>query len=170
MSRHRGNAYGRIGYHYGRPGMYDDHEVITREDVRVQRLPFGWRPAARGGASNSWFYEPVNVIFADTVEANFVYDPLWTQGRYYRWLPGAEGGTLTFTVPVEEPGNYIVRFGLCPQQFLWPDNTSGERRGDRFRERWFPCGSVPPAPHFVAGLLDRSDDAGWPVSHVDASI
>lgn len=108
-----GNAYGRIGYHYGSPGMYDNHEVITREDVRIQRLPEGWRPAARMGAANSQFYEPVNVIFADTVAASFVYDPLWTQGRYYRWRPDAEGDTLTFTVPVEEPGNYVVRFGFA---------------------------------------------------------
>ena len=48
------NAYARIGYHYGSPGMMDDHVVITREDVRPQELPVDWSPAARMGARNSF--------------------------------------------------------------------------------------------------------------------
>ena len=105
------NAYARIGYHYGRPGMMDDHVVITREDVRPQKLPVDWEPAAVGGARNSVFFETENVIMLKdgVLPYSFVYDNLWTHGRHFRWQPESVGEELTLTIPVEDAGTYIIR-------------------------------------------------------------
>ncbi len=109
------NAYARIGYHYGRPGIMDDHVVITREDVRHQKLPVDWEPAAVGGARNSVFHEAEKSIQLQygILPVSFVYDRLWTHGRHYRWHPETRGGEIAFTIPVEEDGTYLIRMGFA---------------------------------------------------------
>jgi hypothetical protein len=108
----RNMAYGRIGYHYARPGLMDDHVAITPEDVRRQELPTNWTPAARGGARNSRFYEPESQVrpgsAAESVEGN-----LWTAGRLYIWKPQSAGEQLALAVPVEETGRYTLQLGFA---------------------------------------------------------
>ena len=105
----RGMAYGRIGYHYGRPGITDDHLAATREDVRTQPLPANWHPAARGGAKNSVFHETETVVTgnpASRMDANRLY----TGGHCFVWQPVEKGETLELEVPVDETGAYVIRF------------------------------------------------------------
>ncbi|UCD29955.1 MAG: DUF2961 domain-containing protein, partial [Planctomycetota bacterium] len=52
-----GISYARIGYHYGIPGLTDDHVTVTREDLRHLELPEGWRPVPALGSKNSGFYQ-----------------------------------------------------------------------------------------------------------------
>ncbi len=103
-------AYARIGYHYGRPGIMDDHVVITRADVRKQELPKGWQPAARGGASNSTFH-PVESLVQGAANATLIDGNLWAGGSLYRWEPKAPGETLQLKFAVEKAGPY--RVSLC---------------------------------------------------------
>lgn len=105
-------AYGRIGYHYARPGLKDDHVAITKEDVRKQELPLGWKPAARHGAARSEFYEAENCIPGET-NAVLVPGNLWSGGKLLRWQPKAIGEELTFTVPIAKETEYNVRIAFA---------------------------------------------------------
>lgn len=107
-----GFSYARIGYHYGRPGLMDDHVAITSEDVRHLELPKGWTPAARGAALNSVFYQPEDMLQA-TENVSLVEGNLWAGGRLCRWTPKTIGEELVFRVPIAEDGKYIVRLGLA---------------------------------------------------------
>jgi len=103
-----GTAYARIGYHYGAPGLMDDHVLITGEDVRRQDLPANWRPAARLGAANSVFFEPEEHVHGKRA-ADLVEGALWSGGTLYRWRPERTGEELSFSVPIEQHGEYIIR-------------------------------------------------------------
>ena len=111
----RDNAYARIGYHYGRPGIMDDHVVITREDVRPQRLPDDWKPAARAGAANSVFYEAEDAVRlrSGILESSYNYGCQWTDGSCWRWKPERTGDAVDFTVPVDADGAYIIRLAFA---------------------------------------------------------
>ncbi len=102
-----GMAYGRIGYHYARPGLMDDHLRITREDVREQVLPENWQPAARGAAKNAVFFQAEEHC-AGSVDYEMESDKLWAGGKLLRWKPKAAGEELAFTFPVPEKGRYNV--------------------------------------------------------------
>ena len=102
-------SYARIGYHYARPGLMDDHVAITNEDVRKPELPLEWEPAARGGARNSAFYQAEDIVKSKRhilVEEG----RLWADGKLCRWNPTDQGEELTFTVAVKENGMYNVAF------------------------------------------------------------
>jgi hypothetical protein len=102
-------SYARIGYHYARPGLMDDHVAITNEDVRKPELPLEWEPAARGGARNSAFYQAEDIVKSKRhilVEEG----RLWAGGKLCRWNPNDQGEELTFTVAVKENGMYNVAF------------------------------------------------------------
>lgn len=114
----RNMAYGRIGYHYGRPGMMDDHVVITREDVRRQELPQGWNPAARAAAKNSVFL-PVETLVQGAANGTLEEGALWAGASLYRWRPKAVGEELHLRFPVDAAGAYNVQ--LCAAQ----DSESG---------------------------------------------
>jgi len=107
-----GFSYARIGYHYARPGLMDDHVVITNEDLRPLELPARWELAARGGARNSVFYQAEDVLKSkdrtEIVEGN-----LWSAGALCRWLPKDAGDELEFNLPIAETGKYIIRLGLA---------------------------------------------------------
>lgn len=111
----RDNAYARISYHYGKPGMIDDHVVITREDVRDQHLSPRWTPSAVGGASHSIFLEPEDYLKDNGrgISLKFVEDNLWTNGRHLRWFPKGNGDELVLNVPVQEAGKYSFRIGCA---------------------------------------------------------
>jgi len=107
-----GFAYARIAYHYGKPGITDDHLLITREDVRRQELPVGWQPEARLGAAGSVFLDPVDHV-RGVAAATVVPGPLWSGGRLYRWLPQATGEELAFALPIDEEADYIIRIAFA---------------------------------------------------------
>jgi hypothetical protein len=112
-----GLSYARIGYHYARPGVTDDHLAISPEDVRPLRLPEGWRPAARRGARNSVFYESEKIINSRR-QTHFSKDPLWADGEVLVWTPKNRGDTRSFSFPVDEIGKKRIHIALA----LTPDS------------------------------------------------
>lgn len=127
-----GYSYARVGYHYGRPGIADDHVRITGEDVRALELP-AWRARAEGGARNSVFTEAEEALedglVAGTVgvlEGN-----LYSGGRGLRWSPAAVGDEIALEFVVERAGVYAVdlcalKSGDSGRLRLWVDDRSGD--------------------------------------------
>ena len=117
-----GLSYARIGYHYGRPGLTDDHLAIMPADVRALQLPSGWMPAARMGARNSVMYQAEELL---SVSLPWASGRLYAGGRLPVWRPTARGEALRFRVQVAADGEYRVHFvaRLDP-------------RGGRVRLRW----------------------------------
>lgn len=104
-------SYARIGYHYGRPGLIDDHVVITREDVRHLELPATWEPAARGAAAGSVFHQAEDVLAAESKQAaktSMVTGGIWAGGRMLMWNPARAGEEIAFSLPVAENGRYLI--------------------------------------------------------------
>jgi hypothetical protein len=115
-------AYARIAYHYGRPGLMDDHVLITSEDVRPQSLP-PWEPAARLGAANSVFFQPGELL-SEEAPGSVEDHPLASGSGLFRWKPSREGDELRLKLPVAESGKYRVQ--VC---FLL-DNRAGQVRAE----------------------------------------
>ncbi|WP_425399618.1 glycoside hydrolase family 172 protein [Aeoliella sp.] len=111
-----GFSYACQSYHYGRPGIIDDHRVITKSDVRVPQLPGPWKPRAYHASTGATYYEP-ETLTDQAMEIE--HDRLWSEGNLMIWKPSAVGDTLELTVPVPKPGKYELRVGLAL------DNRSG---------------------------------------------
>jgi len=111
-----GLSYARIGYHYARPGLTDDHQVIMPEDVRFMQLPENWQPAALKGARNSVFHSSEKVI-ADIRSTDFRTGSLWQGSRVLVWYPEKTGETKDLVFNIETPGKkrVVLAFGLTPQ-------------------------------------------------------
>jgi hypothetical protein len=77
-----GVSYARLAYHYGRPGLIDDHVALTDEDVRPLRLPPNWQPAARMGARNSTFFQAEDAVQTAEGTSLEVAD-LWAGGNAF---------------------------------------------------------------------------------------
>ena len=114
----KGTAYARIGYHYGKPGMMDDHVVITRDDVQNQQLPENWQPKSAYGAQNSVFYS-VDDLVKDKTNTTIEKNNLWSSGKLLRWKPKQKENKLEITFPIEKKGKYNII--LC----FAMDDTSG---------------------------------------------
>lgn len=104
-----GMAYARIAYHYGRPGLVDDHAPIQTADLRPQALPKTWTPKARGAASNSVFF-PMEDRVRNKVSSAYIEDGQWEGGRLWVWTPDREGEELLLAFPVREAGDYDLHF------------------------------------------------------------
>lgn len=104
--------YGRIGYHYGRPGLMDEHVTITSEDVRPPRLPRGWRPVAIAGAKNSVFFEAEDAVKGKR-NVEIVEGDLWAGGKLCLWKPDQVGDELVLHVTLEKGGKYAVRLACA---------------------------------------------------------
>jgi len=115
--RTEGVSYARIGYHYARPGLTDDHLVIMPEDLRYLRLPEIWKPAARMGARNSVFYEAEEII-RDGLRTGYKRGRLWADGRLLVWYPIETGETQTFAFNTREKGRKRIHFAAA----LTPDS------------------------------------------------
>ena len=102
-----GLAYARVGYHYGRPGLMDDHVAIKPVDVREQRLP-EWMPAGRMGAQNSVFYQTEAVLALTRLP--FESGRLYAGGRLPVWRPARTGDVLRLRIPVAAAGQYLIHF------------------------------------------------------------
>jgi len=103
-----GVSYARIAYHYGRPGLVDDHVGLTDEDVRPLRLPPDWRPAARMGARGSTFFQAEDVVL-DEADTSLESDDLWAGGKLLAWSPKGAEEKLTFKLAAPESGKYVIR-------------------------------------------------------------
>lgn len=110
-------SYARIAYHYGRPGLIDDHVVITKEDVRYVQRP-EWTPSARRGAKNSFFYEVEDQIDGKG-KIRKDEDNLWSGGKICRWFPKDPGDEVRVKFPIKADGKYTVRLATAR------DNQSG---------------------------------------------
>jgi hypothetical protein len=111
-----GLSYARIGYHYARPGLMDDHQALTAEDLRLPVLPENWEPAARGAASNSVFYAAEG-LQTENENSRLVENRLWAGGKALIWTPTKERNQKSFKIPIEETGKkqIHVAFGMTPE-------------------------------------------------------
>jgi hypothetical protein len=100
-------AYARIGYHYARPGLTDDHAAIKPSDLRPQQLPENWRPAARMGARNSVMY-PAENLLTEHSNTHFLQGRIWAEGKLLIWTPKEQGETKDFVLRVDTQGKYRI--------------------------------------------------------------
>ena len=107
-----GLSYARMGYHYARPGMSDDHVAIMPEDLRPLELPERWTPAARMGARDSVFYEAEQII-RDRIHSRRIEGRLWSEGRLLVWRPRSVGESKAFSFRIREKGEYLVHFAAA---------------------------------------------------------
>jgi hypothetical protein len=107
-----GLSYARMGYHYARPGVSDDHLAIMPEDLRLLEPPEGWKPAARMGARDSVFYEAEQII-RDRIHTRRIDGRLWSDGRLLVWRPRNIGESKAFSFRIREKGEYRVHFAAA---------------------------------------------------------
>jgi hypothetical protein len=104
-----GLSYARMAYHYGFPGIHDDHQVITPEDVRELSLPKDWQPAMRMGARNSQCFAAEDCL-ADKSRVSMVEGLLWAGGKLCVWKPEKTGDRIDYTFKMAEPGKKRINF------------------------------------------------------------
>jgi hypothetical protein len=111
-----GLSYARIGYHYARPGLTDDHLPIMPEDLRILALPSSWKPSPRGAARNSVFFESEDILSEAGISVA-VQGRLWSEGQVLVWKPKNTKDRITFRFPNESAGNRRVTIaaGLTPR-------------------------------------------------------
>jgi hypothetical protein len=107
-----GLSYARMGYHYARPGISDDHMAIMPEDLRYLELPERWKPAARMGARDSVFYEAESII-RERMHTRMEEGRLWSAGRLLLWHPRNPAESKAFAFRIREKGNYRVHFAAA---------------------------------------------------------
>lgn len=100
-----GLSYARIAYHYGRPGITDDHVSITKEDVRHLELPKNWLPAARGYSKGYVFYQAEDIL-QSKANTTFLENAIWAGGRLLVWRAAKASEELTLKLPIPEDGKY----------------------------------------------------------------
>lgn len=105
-------SYSRIGYHYARPGLTDDHLAIMPEDLRHLELPENWEPAARMGARNSIFYEAEEIV-QSWLRTGYERGKLWAGGKLIVWNPQEVGERQTFTFRINEKGRKRIHFAAA---------------------------------------------------------
>ncbi len=111
-----GFSYARIGYHYGRPGLMDDHLPLTGEDLRSLSLPEDWHPAARGAARGSIFY-PAEDFLTNHESVVIREGRLWADGKILVWKPHNPDDRKDFRLPVDHAGRkrIVMTAALTPQ-------------------------------------------------------
>ncbi|NLH18224.1 MAG: DUF2961 domain-containing protein [Phycisphaerae bacterium] len=106
-----GLSYARIGYHYARPGVMDDHQTLTADDLRIPALP-DWQPAARGAASNSVFYA-AEEIQTENKGTRLLDAKMWAGGKLLVWNPTQENNRKTFNILVSEAGKKQIHVAMA---------------------------------------------------------
>ncbi|MDI6450085.1 glycoside hydrolase family 172 protein [Anaerobaca lacustris] len=111
-----GVSYARIGYHYARPGLTDDHLAITPADLRAPELPVGWNPAARMGAANSVFHTSEDCL-TDRQNTRLDDGALWAGGKLLVWTPRNAGERKSFKLTIDTDGRkqINVAFAMTPR-------------------------------------------------------
>ncbi|MGE5296997.1 MAG: glycoside hydrolase family 172 protein [Solirubrobacterales bacterium] len=111
-----GMSYARIGYHYARPGVTDDHLALMPKDMRLVPLPENWQPAARGGASNSVFFQAEDI--ATNANGTTLQEArLWAGGKLLVWAAQKKGERRSFKIPISTSGQkqIHVALGMTPR-------------------------------------------------------
>lgn len=98
-----GFSYARIGYHYAKPGIRDDHQAIMEEDLRIIDLPMDWEPEAKLAAQNSIFFQ-AETILARKEGTNLTKGNLWAEGQVLVWKPQKSGERIDFNLQVDKEG------------------------------------------------------------------
>jgi hypothetical protein len=111
-----GMSYARIGYHYARPGVTDDHLAIMPADLRAPVLPEGWQPAARMGAANSVFFTSEECL-TDKQNTRLDGGAIWAGGKLLVWTPKNKGERKSFKIAIDDAGKkqINVAFALTPR-------------------------------------------------------
>jgi len=99
-----GFSYGRIVYYYSLPGSYDDHQVISHDDVRVLKMPETFHLKAFKGSRNFLFHEAESVV-VNNKNVSIEKGPLWSENTLMVWKPERKGEKLIFTIPSHKEGN-----------------------------------------------------------------
>jgi hypothetical protein len=101
-----GFSYGRTAYYYGIPGTFDDHQVISRDDVRIPKMPEFWQPKAFKGSRDFVFYEAESLLEKDN-NTDIEEDPLWSENSILVWKPERNGEFITLNIPAHKKGKTI---------------------------------------------------------------
>lgn len=107
-----GMSYARIGYHYARPGLTDDHQAIMPDDVALPVLPENWQPAARMGAANAVFFAAEDIA-ADGEATHLTDGRLWAGGKLLIWTPTRDRAQKSFQIPISFTGKQQIHVALA---------------------------------------------------------
>ena len=107
-----GFSYSRIAYHYGKPGLTDDHEKISQKDVRELIMPENWIPTAVKGSRNSVFYSAEDLLI-NSQNVSFKEGRMWEGSKLLVWKPEKAGNKLNFDIPIDSPGDYTIHINMA---------------------------------------------------------
>jgi hypothetical protein len=107
-----GMSYARIGYHYARPGMTDDHQALMPDDLQLPVLPENWQPAARMGAANAVFFAAEDIV-ADSEATHLTDGRLWAGGKLLVWTPTKDRVQKSFKIPISSAGKQQIYVALA---------------------------------------------------------
>ncbi|HQE84631.1 MAG TPA: DUF2961 domain-containing protein [Candidatus Hydrogenedentes bacterium] len=105
--RTEGFSYGRMAYHYARPGFIDDHLPLNNHALCIPTLPETWEPAARFGAEEFTFFACEDLI-TSRGRKKFETGGLWQGGQVLTWTPAKADEKLEMTVDIEKAGDYSL--------------------------------------------------------------
>jgi hypothetical protein len=106
-TRTPGLSYGRIVYHYARPGAIDDHRGLMPADLRIPPL-LKRELKAVGGAAGARFHLPEQLRPEATAgQVQTAPSPLATQLQVLLWQ-AERGGRLKFNLPIDKDGRVSI--------------------------------------------------------------
>jgi len=99
--------YARMAYYYARPGITDDHVLISKNDVQyIERQP--WLPELGSRYTGSAFYQAEDAI-ENANNTQLIVDNLWADEQMLLWMPTVVGDEKTFNLDVTVSGNYKLQ-------------------------------------------------------------
>lgn len=108
-------SYGRMVYLYAEPGMYDDHLPITKEDVRILKLPDNWYPIGKKG-SNKAIFSQAEMLVDEKSDFNLESDKIWSGDKILVWEPASSEDKIILNIEAEKAGEYTIVFTLGKDQ------------------------------------------------------
>ncbi|MEN8158411.1 MAG: glycoside hydrolase family 172 protein [Bacteroidota bacterium] len=120
-------TYGRMAYYYALDGSYDDHEVITEDDVRIPVMTATWRPKAIKGSKGFTFHEAEEVLTGGK-HAGSEAGHLWSDAKLLQWKPVKKGEKLTFefSAPAGEKMEVLLTLKKSPEGGRFSIKVNGE--------------------------------------------
>ena len=107
-----GMSYARVGYHYARPGLTDDHQAIMPDVLTLPVLPENWQPAARMGAANAVFFAAEDIM-TDGKDTHLTDGRLWAGGKLLVWTPMKDRAAKSFQIPISSAGKQQIHVALA---------------------------------------------------------
>ncbi|MBN1185384.1 MAG: DUF2961 domain-containing protein [Bacteroidales bacterium] len=102
-----GFIYARIVYHYGFPGMHDDHIRISPGDVRKLILPEKRYIPVRKSPTDALYYQAEDLAEKKN-NLSLVSGRLWSGNQLLVWEPKSLNDELVLNLPIPEDGKYKV--------------------------------------------------------------